>query len=184
MHISQYRLQQHHNGMGIAIDPFVEEDRLREFFGTNLLSYSILPVFIVAENATTHPVLIQREAISLLSADGTTIVQLDVSSAKAPLQMERHTTQQTSQLLTLFPLAWLVSSPAFARAEFDLSSVIQNIGRKALYDRGMYPGERSYGLIYFKLDAMAAPRDLATLRVRIEDLMSRARQAFIFDLRR
>ncbi len=47
-----YRYHASADGIDVAVDPYIEEQRLVEYFGTNLLSKGILPVHLVIRNGS------------------------------------------------------------------------------------------------------------------------------------
>jgi len=48
--LNQYYLSQTKDNLFIGIEPFYDKKKIEEYFGVDLLSHNILPVFIVVEN--------------------------------------------------------------------------------------------------------------------------------------
>ena len=177
--VPQYELNQNQKGLGVALDPFYEEDRLERYFGKNLLFHGILPILIVVRNHTDQPVLVQTDRISLLGVDDISIPQVAIDSARAPIARESIPKEKA-----LF-LAGVVFTPAMLLSDkelMDRDAILQNIRRKALVDRSLYPGELHHGFVYFYIKRRDALGNRARLELEIKNLSTDGMSRFDFTL--
>jgi hypothetical protein len=175
-----YRMCQDVAGLIVGADLYVEEDRLKEYFGKNLVQKNnILPVLVVLENRHLRDgYLIEGGQISLALRQGAaraeegqaTVPVTDktgaLSTAVVPLAI-------AGVLFTPAALAGIALLPFLAAAERQRDVAVQindNLTKKALTDRTLYPGEVHSGFVYFPLSSPAMVSDIAAVEVKVKNL--------------
>jgi hypothetical protein len=59
-----YRYSSSAGGISVAVDPYLDEQRVKEYFGTDLLAEGILPVHLVIRNDSGSTYLFDPRAVS------------------------------------------------------------------------------------------------------------------------
>lgn len=173
-HISKYKTFQDQNGVSIAIDTFVEEERLQKFFGTDILStFDILPVHIIIENNIGQSILMQQENILLLNTDNMIIQKPSADPAQAV--EKRKQAMRTTQAITG---GWL-----WGMAAGMLEKIERNIKTRAFYDKIIHnKGELHHGFAYFILNDLAVLDKNAKIQVTAKNINTEAIITFVFDV--
>lgn len=183
---SQYNTHQEQKGVRVAVDPYIEKERLKEFFGTNLLSvYGILPVHVVVENGTNQPLLIQKNDIVMLPSDNSGISHEPPAYVNMPIRHKWNKLDHGWMTLigvALFPLPAALAAPAVLKVEADYASIMRNINEKSLHDKSIYNGERHDGFVYFQLKDNVAKGTVPKVRVNVKNLKSDETLSFTFDV--
>ena len=146
-------------GLKISAEPFTEKDKLRRFFGVDLLSKGVLPVLIVFENKNAE--------------DGFSIVQehaqLAIGKSNPDFEKDAHTspnvhatepplTYSTSiqALLPIqaLPVALLIGGVDQLVEGYHCAPAVvaQNLEEKKLTHKIVYPGSTHYGFLYFRIE--------------------------------
>lgn len=181
--INQYSYHQEKGGLEVAIEPLLDKDKgkIEKYFGMNLLSSKIIPVFVVARNNSTSSSFVlakDRFLLGDVTGSGNTINRSkigDISSAQA--------VGIAGVLLAVSSPAILVSSPmvvAAASMASDAAEVKYNFELKQLRAGTLSPGEITSGFVYFPLPQK---RDQEKwLNIHIEALDLREKKTYSFDV--
>lgn len=180
---SKYKMYQEKEGVRVAVDPYLEEERLKEFFGADLLiAYGLLPVHIVVENGTNQPLLVQKTDIILLTSDNNAIMPEILAYAKMPIEMKRLEAERAVDM-------WLVLGllPAIAAATIigpipDYEKMMYNISAKALNDRSLYKGEKNHGFVYFRIADKVSKGTALKVLVKLKNPKTEDISSFIFNV--
>ncbi|MCL5885365.1 MAG: hypothetical protein M1377_08545 [Deltaproteobacteria bacterium] len=184
---SDYKACQVHSGLNIAVDPFLEEERVLDVFGDNLVSRGYLPVLVVIENRTTdRAFLVAKGDIQLLMDPGPaksdTFPTQGTREIKDPaLDVAREDSErqgnallfQSGSLALAGPIALpaiVFAAPLMAKAQEDAFIITRNLEKRELVDRTVYPGESHNGFIYFLLKKDSVPADVRGVRVKLKDM--------------
>jgi hypothetical protein len=165
---NNYTLSQTISGLIIALDLFVEEDRLQQCFGCDFLSYGVLPILVVAENHSTDQVfLMEKSGVTLLVKKPDDInrdynIPIPISGVAKQNNMvsdELRTISNKEYAASLFmvlsPAVGILvaaSLPGSYQNVSAITQITQNMKRKELSDRTIYPGESHNGFIYIQVD--------------------------------
>lgn len=140
-------------GLMVSADPFFEEERLKEFFGANLLSKGILPVLVVFENVKAH------DGFVLLTDRANLVVEKLVSEADTTSATYAKQVSEAHQALMATGLIGLTVGIATLPFVFvaedaykDAVDVAKNMETVKLVDKTVYPGGCHSGFLYFKLE--------------------------------
>jgi hypothetical protein len=163
--IYKFTLQQ--NGIRISVNPYIEENRLQEFSGYDLLSKGVLPVWVVIENQNAEDgYFLLKEKTNLIvkspEAPGSEYARGEMAN-ESPT-MNSSTTDVFNSLssgasvaplfgvvgvayvLALFPFA--ISSFKSSKDEITISRIIEE---KQMPNKTIYRGGIQSGFLYFKL---------------------------------
>jgi len=182
--ISNYKTFQNKNGVSIAIDPFIEEKRLDNFFGTDILEdNSILPVHIIIENNINQPILIEGDNILLVNAKNEIIQKPSLYSLPVDkLAPEGGAAINMAAYLMGGNLGMAISSSIYKQAVMNSENVGSNIKIKALYDKSLYNKlELHHGFVYLVI-ADSAILDNAKLQIKIKNIKTEALTIFDFNM--
>jgi hypothetical protein len=177
-----YRLRQEVAGLTVGADPYVEEERLNQYFGRNLVQKNnVLPVLIVLENHHRQDgYLIAGGQISLVLRQGT--AEPVANQAAVPVANTAGGTAVVSALsiaglfFTPAGLALIPLLPFLMAVERQRDVAVQindNLTKKALTDRTLYPGEVHSGFVYFPLSSPAIASDITTVVVKAKNLKTK-----------
>lgn len=180
--ISQYRLMQNNTSLSIAIDPFIEPERLKKYFQKDLLlDFNVVPIFVLVQNNGDEPIFLSNGECFLIGTDGSQIAQSSPVSVAGPIAREQITAAQSLAALSLIsPLPVFIY--AFSGAEKDNFAAVQNIINRALYDRILYRGESHQGFIYFLLKGKGYLKDVRGLKLHVKNPITEEVNALAFSL--
>ena len=174
-----YRLQKETNGVVVAVDPYIEGDRLKEHFGTNLMQKKLLPVLFVIENREEKDgVMVESSQIMVMLRDKAATSATDQASVKVPttgktLQGAISVLGYTGVFLPVAGMAGIALLPFLLAAEHQRDTALKindNLTKKALTDRTLYPGETASGFVYFPLSQPEQVSDVAGFVVKVKNL--------------
>jgi len=146
--INQYKYQQVNNNIHVAVNPIVEPQRSEYIFGVDLLSYGILPVYIIIENQSGTTYLVERKQISLSNKSK----KNDTQNDDIPLQvkyLESTTGEEIADLLgsaLVVPLAFVINKALTD----ERGQAIQNMRSCELPDQTLAPKQKVYGFVFFR----------------------------------
>lgn len=142
-------------GLKISAEPFTEEDRLRKFFGDDLLSKGILPVLIVFENQDAEDGFsIVQEQVRLeieqsrSELEKKTRASVNVDATEPPLTYSTSPVRDFTVGLLFGPLGSIAVETHYR----NLAIIARNMEEKKLTDRIVYPGSTHHGFIYFRIE--------------------------------
>jgi len=159
------------SGLSLAADPFSEEDRLKRYFGEDLLERGILPILVVMQNVSAADAYIPLPDQSGLvlrtsnAQEGTGNVVAEGAQRGyqgVPLDME-------VLLLLFFPVS-LGSMVALETHSANETAIINNMRDKRLYEKTVYPGSVHSGFLYFRLTGRDKVKDIMRLSLSLKNL--------------
>lgn len=150
------------SGVTVSVDPFIEEERLKKYFGDDLLVKGILPVFVSIENVKNEDgFMLDRNEVRLAikgkEGKGDTAGNPDykIPSASA-IQIGSGMVALSPLILPLLPLGALISILG-EQAQRDAVEIIRNMEKKKIVDKTMYQGGSNSGFLYFSFPGFQVP---------------------------
>lgn len=157
--VSFYKFTGESAGLKVSADLFTDKVELSKFFGVDLISKGILPVFIILENQTSEDgFLLIKERCKLM---------LKTSNPENEKDYVYHNVQPSQPMLNytslngIYPFLLVLSpiSPTILLVgvyasiyQENIDIVVRNLEEKYLTDKIVYPGSSHHGFIYFKID--------------------------------
>jgi hypothetical protein len=186
---TQYKFTQEQQGLMVAIDPFMEEDRLKTYFGTDLLANGILPVLIVVNNHNPQSgYLVQAESFSL-SKKGGTVTDSKGGEAQAPRPNldGAQAGVAAGGVIAAAAIPLLMVPAVFAIIVMDkkmanATAINENLRKNAFVGRTVLPGESHSGFVYFKVGSRDEAKDLGTISSRVKELKSDKELLFVYQI--
>ncbi len=174
-----YHLQKEASGVVVAVDPYMEGDRLKQHFGANLIQKKLLPVLFVIENREEKDgVMVESSQIMVMLRDKTATAATDQASVKVPatgktLQGAISVLGYSGVFLPVAGMAGIALLPFLLAAEHQRDTALKindNLTKKGLVDRTLYPGETASGFVYFPLSKPEQVSDVAGFVVKVKNL--------------
>jgi hypothetical protein len=178
----QYKYCFDQEGLRIAIDPFFEEERIRLYFGGDLISRGILPVLIIIENNDNKTgYLLERNAIQLQDSQQGASDRVAYSREPAivyplrPLNILEILLNPTPfGAITLTARA--LSGNPIMKPDIDDDVVLEahmlneNLKKKAFVDRTVFPGESHSGFVYFQIKGSDDLKNIFAIVVKVKNI--------------
>jgi len=185
-----FKYTKEEEGLTISLDPFFENERLKSYFGTNLLSYGILPVLVVAENHNSDTgFLLEKYQISLVNKkDITTVTQSSppVVPPKGGVLPGVVTSVAFSPTIFILPSAAIipiiVAGGFVEKQKADIRIINDNLTKKELVDKSLFPGELHSGFVYFQIKDKDKINDIKQLVVKVKNMVSGKELIFSYDM--
>lgn len=192
-----YRYHTSVDGIDVGIDPYLEEQRIVEYFGTNLLSDGILPVYLVIRNNTETTLMFDPRDVSCSSAMDNSEVSDNTAVQGQPLQNKRGTEYEAAETVAVGTVAGgeYVSAQAIKQTrsftapqavgglaitvggallawavdyEIQKNEVSnKSIARKQISEKTVFSGETHSGFVYFRDKDQARLGNVEKLAVRM-----------------
>jgi hypothetical protein len=174
--VSQYRLFQENQGLQVSLDPYLEKDRVIKVFGTDLLSEGIFPVFVVVNNSTKDGIFLidKRDYVAGIT-DGVMAGSRSVTDFTALRSF-----QFIPPIIGLF--VTLGSDFLAYKSSQEAKIIMQNMSKKELLDKTIFPGDLHYGFLYFKLEDMGTIAKIEVIQIKAKNTKTEQEVAFIFKL--
>ena len=183
---SDYQLSQESAGLIAAVDPMVDSKRVADFFGLDLLSVGLLPVLVVVENHHEQDVFVVKRALVSVALESSEAASAGFVLTKGrSTQLAGATGALASVLFTplIIGLPTAIVLSHFTEVEaVKLRLIKDNVERKELLERTVYPGEAHRGFVYFNFDKQAPLNGLVAVKVSVERLRTRENVTFDFYL--
>jgi hypothetical protein len=160
--IDRYQYRVDKDGFRIVVDPFKEDTRLVTYFGCDLLSMGIYPLFVMMENHNAEDgfVLI-NDKVSLVknSADAATKttpestdgIALHDNAIRNQAAAANVLTTVSPLFLPVLPVAVIFASASSSRLRDD-AIIRRNLEDRQMPTKTLYPGGSVNGFLYFKID--------------------------------
>jgi hypothetical protein len=174
-----YKFSLDQEGLIVSVDPFLEKERLETFFGCDLLSRGIMPVIVLAKNH--HPsftYLLQSQDFSAAKKGEPDANQTN-KDLTLPPPKERESVPALRVAGLFFPIV-LFPLMAISAQEQDIRIINENLKRKALTDRTLFPGESHFGFVYFKVADREDAQQIAEIIVRAKNIQSEKEIIYVF----
>lgn len=143
--ISAYNFTSSIDGLKISVDPFSDEERLKKYFGTDLISRGILPILIEFENINSEDGFYLIKEKTHLAWNESGNIKINVGNIDKEVENAKNLLTITSYSLVAGPL--LV---ALAEFNFATESIVRrNLDDKGLVDKIVYSGMSNKGFLYF-----------------------------------
>ena len=137
------------DGLTIAVQPVTNKEDLEKYFGTDLYSLKIVPIYIVAENANaTSSFLLSKEKVSLQNKKVTSSL---TEGARTKGKSATGEGMEIASLVFAGGLAGLALERVGMKMVSDAEVVKCNLGAKEMQTRTVSPGKSVDGFVYFKL---------------------------------
>jgi hypothetical protein len=157
--VSGYKFMAQRNGLSVSIDPYKEEGRLKEFFGGDLLSRGILPVFILVENVSAEDgYIINSDKTSLLTASSVSAKeQVGEGQKNDEVAKARKSFQSANEMASVVPLfgvvglAFLPFGLVSEKKYRDEIEIRKNLENNQLLPKTIYEGGSQSGFLYFNI---------------------------------
>ena len=191
--VSMYARNLNNNGLKIASDPFIEEDRVIRYFGENLLSDGILPVMIIIDNGSEKAVLIEVKNTYLMMDNHDQ--NLNSTEVKLKDQVRTYNMQDgggasiimnyaipTAVIMGANPLLVLampIATLPFLYSQTKANVLKQVIDENVLFDKSLYPGDKHHGFVFFKVKDKIT--NIKAVKVILKSLKTNEIYEFTFD---
>ena len=187
---SQYLFYQEKEGLKIAIDPYTDRDRVKTYFGIDLLAEGVLPLLVIAENHNNeYSFFMQKDSILFAT-------NIDVPSTKPTKITESSSLKKQEQELVDLGNVWANEALLYRTVEYnpDLlgsSIVFTAVGAVLIYDqiatsrkknvfeynfiekewldKILYPGASSHGFVYFRFQNHTMD-DVSTILLKVKNV--------------
>jgi hypothetical protein len=155
-----YKFQSQQDGFRISVDPYIEKSRLQDYFGCDLISRGILPVFMIVENVSSD------DGYIILS-DKTILVGIDAINEEQVISHPTtddlgKATKNITAINKIGPAVPLTGVLGLAILPFGLAAekkfqdevtIQRNLEKKQLnYTKTIYRGDSQSGFLYLSLE--------------------------------
>ena len=195
--ITEYRFSQEQEGLRIAVDPFLKEERLKTFFGADLLSHGILPLLIVAENLDPKSTyLIEQKSFSFaVKAEQQSDITEGMDHPSVSVPEGARTYETTSSIFVtstgiIAPGLTLIALPVllpldihFKKIRADIRNINENLEKKAFVDRTISPGELASGFVYFQIKDRESAKKIAIIFMKAKGIPSDKDLNFVLQIK-
>lgn len=165
--INNYSNFQVKDGLTVAIHPLTGKEEVLKYFGTDLLSSNILPVFVIAENRSSSSSFILSKERSTMKA-GQLEVDFGTDSSKAASESGGETVQMVGVLLISLPLLFVGAKMISNATVIKHNFVVNELQMKTLS-----PGKVTHGFVYFQLPEERLVLDQWVIHLEALDLRSK-----------
>lgn len=143
--VDQYKNYKIKNGLALATKPITDATESKKYFGVDLLSKKVLPVFIVVENqSVSSSFTILKKSIKLI--DEKTFLGLADEDAEKYNNEEGDALAWTGALLLALPL--LIAGNKMIS---DATVIKHSISSQEFQTRTLSTGEKASGFLYFHI---------------------------------
>ncbi|MCP4991143.1 MAG: hypothetical protein GY928_35345 [Colwellia sp.] len=164
-------------GLFVAIKPLTDKTEIKKYFGTDLLSKNILPVFVIAENNTTSSSFILfKDKISLRQKDASLAGDSDYTEARNP---EDTAVAVAGGISFFVPAVQIVALPFLTPLIAQSNEIEHNILSKELQTKTLSPGKKIQGFAYFQIPSNDI--NLEQFSVHIEALVTKSKETIDCD---
>jgi len=149
--VGEYKHSIKSQGLSVAVQPLTHKEEVEQYFGTDLVSKHILPVFILAHNThSTSSFILSKEHFSFGRANE----RMD-DATKATVSNPNTVTQGVALGgIILFPIAMPLLIPLAivgANMESDANEIRHNFLEKEFHSKTLSPTQVVKGFVYFQL---------------------------------
>jgi len=190
---ADYKFRSENAGLNISVDPFREENRLKVFFGCDLLSRGILPVLVVIENQNAKDgYILVKEGSALVAMDPagkdteSNLLKGDYDSKE--LRDAINTAKATQWLgfataiVPVLALPAVIGGAASTKGEMDEFEIKRNIEANHLLDKTVYQGTSHSGFVYFQLKSKEDINRMIGFRFKMKNIRSDESLSFIINI--
>ncbi len=165
------------NGLSVSINPLTDKSEIKKYFGTDLLSKKILPVFVIAKNQNfSSSFILFKNRFSLRRKDASLADGPNLSRAGSSGDVAGVVFGATSLLV---PGLSLVGLPAFAGIIAQSNEIEHNILSKELQTKTLSPEKTIQGFIFFQITDSGISLD--QFCIHLEALNTKTNESKLFD---
>jgi len=185
---ASYASFREHDGLRLAIDPYLTTERMVTALGLDLGQQGILPVLVVLENGTGVVLSLERESVALVhvvhhepegrATDGAGAFDRKVARAK---RTERAFGEAgVWSVAAVLPFGFGILIPAGAvlvptgivmeHAGANRARIRNHLVAVELGSRTLHPAQATRGFVYFKLDDAGVDHRTLAVRVRARNV--------------
>lgn len=174
---SSCRFSGAHAGLTISAEPFAEEDKLRKYFGEDLLSRGVLPVLVVFENQDAG------DGFSILQGQAKLLIgQSTPGSGKDPHPPVKVDATEPPLTYSISPVIDVAASLAFGYVGMlsaqarnaNMATIARNMEEKQLTPKIVYPGSTHQGFLYFKIGGRDAAAQIGSISFAAKNIRTNA----------
>lgn len=151
------------NNVGVAIEPLTDSAKIKQYFGTDLRTTGILPVFMLVENRGDRSFLLSKEKIVLVTDESNNSL-VENSSETVSSTLASTLGIMAVPAIVVAPIIAVPLMPLAAKLGSDVEEVRHNLAVKEFRSKTVSPGTNAQGFMYFSL-----PKTYTTLkRLRVQ----------------
>jgi len=183
-----YNTHKEMEGLSMAIDPYIDKEKMDKFFGMNLTDKGIIPVMIIIENHSKSSYLVEKNAFSIAALDGSFAKDKSLTSER---QSMTRTARATSALMLAAPfapfggVAVIVGLPIASYFDNKEQEIHRQIGNNEISDKTLFPTESMHGFVYLQGPSASVLQRIESLSlsIKIKNMESGNVLDFSFPLR-
>lgn len=188
-----YRFTSQKAGLKISVDAYTEENRLKEFFGCDLLSRGVLPILIVIENQNAEDgyiLLKEKSVLVLQNTDPTNTLSslgtgsYDSQDLEKALKAER-AIKLAGAMGIIFPVSLVVIVPLVEKAQkktYDEIAIKRIIEETQLLDKTIYQRGSHSGFLYFQFKTKEDVNRVAGFSLSMKNIRTNEIVSFIMTI--
>jgi len=185
--LSQYSLSQRKSDIALAIDPYFEEERVKKYFGFNLLEDGILPVFLIVENQGDDLILIRpNDLVSAFGGLGLTAAAGGVAKTDSAInqgEIKQAEVMSSAVLAGMFLGMIIPILTSVVYGEKDFTLIRYNVRKKTLLDRTLSKNEAASGFVFLKVGDKPGLSKIRYLQVRVKNLRTGEMETFVYPVK-
>lgn len=167
-----YQYSQAKGGLAVAIHPLTNKKEVNKYFGTDLISAGILPIFVIAKNqGSSSSFILLKDKLSLEGGQ---------RAAKGVSDLDQFGSESGGAAVGLVGAA--IANPLLivfgAKMQSDGAEIKHNLAVKELRAKTLSPGEITHGFVYLRLPEKHELHDQWTVHLELIDLRSKDSKSF------
>lgn len=162
------------DGLAISIRPLTDKQEVKKYFGADLLSANIIPVFVLAENRnSSSSFILSKDRISLKTSQ---------SGYGSSPGKEKIGSESTAEALGVagVVLGSLLLGVIAAKFKSDAGAIRRNATIKELQTKTISPGKSIHGFTYFELPNNNGSSSKLTMHIEVLELKKNATINYVF----
>ncbi len=183
-----YKFTSQKAGLRISVDPYIQEDRLKEFFGCDMLSRGILPVFVVLENENAEDgYILVKEKTGLIMKTPSQMNSTNKSGGETYTSDELEKAVKTEE--TILNLGWVLSPIGIMiplviadKKVKDERAIKRNVEEIHLGDKTIYQGGSNSGFLYFGINDKTDINKIEGLLLTMKNIRSKETMPLIINI--
>ena len=175
------------DGLRVSVDPYKEQNRLLDYFGYDLLSKGVLPIFVLLENLNAEDGYIlvkERTGLVMMKSpnyDQVSKIMGDNAVQKSPPTHAQWLAWEPFLVTTIpvvgLPLAWEQGR----RAKND-QLIRRNLEDKVILDKTIYPGSSHSGFLFFVLNTNKGAEGIRGIALCLKNIRSKEALFFMIEI--